>query len=380
MLAALLQMGGRFVSLRVLALFFVGLFVVAPAPAIAQVTPDYILAQCSVAIADRRTNWKPNLLGDNFDEGIRIDATVVAGMGRETLIERLAEQEAYLADVRAYMRSLPDYRSIESETVKQICMFRTALSASGGGSPKPSSPAPAKSTPSPPPASSQPAPRTGPKAPDSTLEARLAGVLDEELDRFESQAELDIASPTPPRPATPAPTGPGPHLIVQQNEGTPCLEASLAGIHRTSPPQPNAEDNYWYYDIVLRNKCAYSVVWYSEIFTGPAPPPSYSSSNLGPFIYGGAGWPVWGTKPSPASPDYRPVETFINVPLSPGEVKQAPGAQKVVDLQPVQLWLLSCDAYATDGQRAMTMFNTGAPLSRDRRFFCTPNVTPAVRY
>lgn len=233
---------------------------------------------------------------------------------------------------------------------------------------------------SPPPASSQPAPRTVPTAPDSTPEARLAGVLDEELDRFESQAELDIASPTPPRPATPAPTGPGPQLIVQQNEGTPCLEASLAGIHRTSPPQPNAEDNYWYYDIVLRNKCAYSVVWYSEIFTGPAPPPSYNSSNLGPFIYGGAGWPVWGTKSSPASPDYRPVETFTNVPLSPGEVKQAPGAQKVVDLQPVQLWLLSCDAYATDGQRAMTMFNTGAPLSRDGRFFCTPNAPPAVRY
>ncbi|MEQ1610997.1 MAG: hypothetical protein ABL956_18850, partial [Hyphomonadaceae bacterium] len=82
------------------------------------------------------------------------------------------------------------------------------------------------------------------KTPDTQPEVRLAGVLDEELDRFESQAELDVASPTPPRPATPAPTGPGPQLIVQQNEGTPCLEASLAGIHRTSPPQPNAEDNY----------------------------------------------------------------------------------------------------------------------------------------
>ena len=51
------------------------------------------------------------------------------------------------------------------------------------------------------------------KTPDTQPEVRLAGVLDEELDRFESQAELDVASPTPPRPATPAPTGPGPQRM-----------------------------------------------------------------------------------------------------------------------------------------------------------------------
>lgn len=203
-----------------------------------------------------------------------------------------------------------------------------------------------------------------------------------------SPTAADASAQAPPVPApAPAPQNSGgPQLIIAENAGTPCLAAAIenAHINRIGGGAVNAagdsENDTWNYDIVLKNNCAYTVVWYTEIFTGPAPPPQSYSSGQGPFIYGGYGWPNWGQKALPPNPDYLPHEAFSDVPLGPGGSKLASGNQRLADLKPVQLWITSCNAYAADDKRANTLFTTGAPLSADQRFFCAPNMVPAVRY
>jgi hypothetical protein len=225
---------------------------------------------------------------------------------------------------------------------------------------------------------------SGPSSPSASLsstnqpspaETEALNTLDLVLDAPDDPPPSSQAQPKPKRPER-AP----PRLVVVQNEGTPCIEARMINLHRTEPPESNDEYNYWYYTIVLRNRCGYSVVWYAETFVGPSPVPAGYSSSMGGFVYAGYGWPKWALRTLPPNPDYQPREAFTDVPLRASAETTAFGSQEFTNVQPVQIWIQSCNAYADNDKRAMTLFNTGAPLSEDKRFICAPNIVPSILY
>ena len=140
----------------------------------------------------------------------------------------------------------------------------------------------------------------------------------------------------------------------------------------------DTDNPYWRGDLALMNKCPHAVLWYTEWVEAKAL--KDVNSLVGPFIYGGYGWPSWSLGPFPTGLTYAPRETFVNVPLSANSETSISFSDYVKNPKLRRIWILSCDAYAPDNKRAMTMFSTGAPLSDDQRFDCRPNVPPAVRF
>jgi hypothetical protein len=335
-----------------------------PVRAATKVTGAYLMSQCQAEVSaainsgGRAELWPP-------------EADHLAQSERAYL-----EQQVSTLSLIVVMDPHGDPSEIDQivSSRAEICMASVALRVLEGGVP---------SSVQRPPASSGPASNGRPPIPAAEVPAKPDTPTAEEvgaLAMLDDVLALDESKPAAKPAAKTPPSGPPPELIVAENAGTRCLEAHLAYVRKTNPPEPIPDNNYWYYDIVMENRCDYPVVWYTEMINAPAPLPKSQSSGYGPFIYGGSGWPTWGQKPPPASPDYTPYETFTDVPLSPGGHKTGTDAQRVTELKPVQLWIISCPAYAADGKRSMAMFNTSSHLSDDGRFFCVPNAIPNVRY
>jgi hypothetical protein len=201
----------------------------------------------------------------------------------------------------------------------------------------------------------------------------------EVMDKVDEVLALPDAAAASAKPKPKAPAYPPPQLI-KDIQGTQCLDAALEDMH-ISPDPPNSDpnENSWSYDIVLRNKCQFPVVFYTEWLVGPPPPNPFTPTEGPIFVQGGYAWPRWYPKLPPAA-DFSPMETGPRMPILAGERLRTPHFQRLAGVQPVRLWVRSCNAYAPDGKRAMSLFKTEQPLFADGRFLCVPNSIPQIRY
>jgi hypothetical protein len=196
-----------------------------------------------------------------------------------------------------------------------------------------------------------------------------------------SNGATQAAAPRGAVATDPGPGG-GPMLIIRQNDGTKCLTFEMRDLKLVKGSigsDGRAGPDSWTYELVMTNNCGHAVVWYTEVIDTKQPAFTRHSS-LGPFVYGGYGWPKWSLRDLPATLGFVPRETFADVPLRAGSTRSIFASQLVPDAVPVEVWIVSCNAYAADNVRAMTMFRPGPPMSSDGRFGCAENIKPIVHY